>query len=513
MKALLVRPLAVSPWALAMFVCGAACWVGAAFGEGSVSIAVLHLSLLVLSAGLVMLGRDSAFCSVFAVALLARTLAALVFWYAAPDDMRRLFLGTNDDAFRFWEASSLDWDTALLTVEDPFFPALNVLVHQISAWLSAPHYLAAIQPVVFAGALFAAVAGALIALVFGRQAGLLTGLLLALHPTAVAMSTGLMRDSIIALAGAALLWAAATLRERQRWSGRLLPVLVLCTATAALLGLRTLSWVGFTGTAVLLLFSAHVGRPARGRWVLVAAVAAAAMAALWLRYDGLDGIFLHAIASRLGEGMGGQEMDQYGLSARVADVSPWLFTLLAPLAWVQPFPFYAWAPPGWWFDATPAWADVFLGLGGLLNQVLFGFYLAAVGYWCARRDRAGLLLCVAMPLLVGALALVALGQIRMVMAHAYPFFLAGAALMWCRMQPAQRARVTLVWLIGLSGVYGTYWGLRDSMPFLMLGGAGIAAIAVYIMLACGWRLAINPVARAALHSDPASNPVRGGSLV
>lgn len=513
MKALLLQPFPVSPRAVAMLAVGSACWLGAAAVEGAGSIAALYLVLLLLSMGLLALGGDRTFVAVFALALLARTLAAIAFWYAAPDAIRRLFFGTNDDAYRFWEASSLDWASALQTVEDPFFPALNVLVHQMSAWISVPHYLAAIQPVVFAGALFAALAGAFIALVFGRQVGALTGLLLALHPTAVAISTGLMRDSIIALAGAALLWSTAKLLAHKRWPARLAHVLVLLTATAVLLSLRTLSWAGFTATAVLLLFSTHAGRPARMRWLVVAVVAAVATTALWIRYDGLDGIFMHAIASRLGEGMGGQDLDQDGLSARVADISLWLFTLLAPLAWVQPFPFYSWAPPSWWFDTTPAWADVFLGLGGLLNQGVFGFYLAAVGYWCARRDRAGLLLCVAMPLLVGALSLVALGQIRMVMAHVYLFFLAGAALMWSQMQPAQRTSAALIWLSGLMGVYGAYFGLRLSVPFFVLGGAGLAAVAVYVMLAYGWRVGLRaqPSAQQAVHSSPARRPINGGS--
>jgi hypothetical protein len=184
------------------------------------------------------------------------------------------------------------------------------------------------------------------------------------------------------------------------------------------------------------------------------------------RFDRFDNALLYAAKVRAGEGnLVGMELNSNGLTTRIGEISPALFTLISPISLMQPIPFYNWDAPNY-VGGPPALMDVVLGFGGLFNQVLFGFYILGIRHWLITRDSFGWRLGVLFTLLVCTMSFVGLGQIRMVMAHVYIFFFLGIAVVLDKHlsnKPITIISNIVEWLLILLVSYLAYFSYQQSM--------------------------------------------------
>jgi len=439
-------------------------WLFASLWEQNVAIFVLHILLLSCClAGLLFVIRNQIAVRIFILSLGLRSLFAVLAWYFAYNEERKFFIGTNSDASRFWDASLLSYDQASLAFEDPLFPRLNVFLTNLSSSISGPHYLATAQSVIFAGAMLAVFAYLFVKNIYGEKIGRITGYLMALNPIAIAFSTGLMRDELIGMFGFMLLAALSRLLMEKSWFLRLGLFLVSIGACIALSFLRSISLAGFVVAGFLLLISRtpfranHIRRSTKVAVVTVLSILL--IAAVADRFDRFEGVFSYAVTVRAGEGtVDGMELDPNGITTRVAEISPALLSVLAPTVLMQPIPFYAWDAP-WYAAGPPALIDVLIGIGGLINQLLFGFYVIAVRYWFNTQDTVGTRIGMGLTMVMCALTLVGLGQVRMIMAHCYPFFFAGVGVVIVNTfyGSARRVMIAMVaWISCLTFLYVGY---------------------------------------------------------
>lgn len=493
-------------------------WVGVSIWETNPSILVTHLIVLALAlCVLSSVGRAAAFP--FAVALALRSVFTALAWYTAHDTDRRFYIGTNSDASRFWEASLLDYADASLTFEDPLFPRLNVMVTQWSDLFGSAAYLATTQTVLMAGALTVVFAYLFTREHYGPRVARWTAFLLAMSPTAITYSTGLMRDALIGLFGMALLWALGRIKTRPRIATMLCLLLFSVLCLVALNYLRSISLAGFLIAGVILLLSGTPNRPdllsRRTKLSVLLLLASLLTLAILDRVDRFEGLLDYAITVRAGEGFtDGMDLNPDGLTTRIAEISPALFVLISPTVLMQPIPFFAWDAPEF-IGGPPALMDVVQGFGGLFNQVLFGFFLLGIRHWLATRDTLGFRLGVIFTLLLCTFTLVGLGQIRMVMAHCYVFFFAGIALSvdhMYRHRPVAIAYSLVAWLGCLLAMYLAYLAYREGLGlFVAMPMAALAVAALVLLWRQYPRLPGAPAARQqgrrrVIAAIPATNP-------
>ncbi len=457
-------------------------WVPVSVFEGNAAILAFHVTAVALGLVCVMAIERKAL-GVFTTALITRDVFTVLGWYTTTDSNRMYFLGTNEDSSRFWAAASLSYEMASESFEDPLFPRLNAFLHQTAAMFAEPSYLANTQAVLMAGVLMVLFATLLLQELYGWKVARLAGLVMALHPIMVAFSTGLMRDELIGMFGFLLLYAVSRIHTAQGWGIRLW-MLGLCIACGvALAFLRSISLAGFTVAAVLMLVARTPHQPktlSRNAqiWLFVCLAGLLAIAVVD-RFDRFEGVLEYAIKARAGEGGQGTELNPDGITTKIAEVSPFLFALIAPLALLQPLPFYAWDPPDF-LGGEPALMDVLLGFGGLTNQILFGFYIIGASHWVRTRDSFGVSLGLFFTLLTCTLALIGLGQLRMIMAHCYPFFIAGVAIAIVQAMQGnwnKMAAALATWLGSLAALYLAYLSYRQ---------IGAAPFAAALMLLAGF---------------------------
>ena len=201
--------------AVALWLLGAdlALWGFVAAWEDNLAILAMHLLVLGMALPVVLVvAREALLLS--AVALALRSAFTALGWYTAYDAERRFYIGTNSDASRFWDAALLNFQQASLAFEDPLFPRLNVLVTQWSDTIGQAAYLATTQTVLMAGTLMVVFAYVFVRHNHGERVARWTALLLAVSPTAITFSSGLMRDALIGMFGFALLAAVSSLKRR-----------------------------------------------------------------------------------------------------------------------------------------------------------------------------------------------------------------------------------------------------------------------------------------------------------
>lgn len=478
-------------WALLM--ADVLLWALMALLEQNIAIVLVHLGML----GLVwaVVGRMHPGVALpFSAGLLLRGLAAALAWVFASDPERRFYIGTNEDAFRYWGASLLSYADAAEYFEDPLFALVNVFVTRLTSWVAEPAYLATFQTTLFAGALMVAFTHLLARELYGDRVARPTAWLMALSPIAIVFSSGLMRDALIGMFGLTFmlgLWRMSNAEQAQRQ----VAYLALTVASALALSLlRSISLAGFVfaGLALVMLGTQH--RPSamsvRARLALLGLMALVVLYAVWARPDRfeVDNILSHAVASRSGESLEhGTSVDPDGLTSRLFDISPLMFVLISPLALLQPLPFFSWNPPDF-MDGPPALMDMAIGFGALMNQLLFGLYLVGIRLWFSTRDRGGLAAGAFYTLGICTLTLIGLGQIRMVMAHTYFFFFLGAtlaALALLRTGGRQLLRQQLLsWWAVMAAMYGGYLSHKHlgSLPLVAL--CGVLTVALFVRF---WR--------------------------
>jgi len=419
-------------------------WGYVAFHEANLGIFVVHALLMAGSLLLVwkLVPQKKGVLNILMVALALRTCAALIGYYSSPDAAFRYATGTNEDSIRFFEASLLPLGDGLLSFGEPGFPFLNYFVTSLCRMLGGPHYLASIQVVIFCGSLFPVVVHQLIKGALGSAATARTAAwILVLHPLAISFSTGLMRDSLVGCLGWTLVLLLARFPHYSKaWkAAQFLVIPLVCLLLASL---RVVSSVTFLllGAGTYLVFSRDRTRQLRWNRTTIGLVTAIVLVLASLLIVGgerLSTMLDFANRARAGISMGGagagaagpnfEELNPNGLTQRLFQISPVLLLPLAPLQVMQPFPFFQWEPP-FWIGGPPRFIDILVGFGGLFSQFLFGLFLVGVNQWRLEREWGKFFLCGVFILIAGWLNLIALGQVRYMMAHAYPFYFYGAAL-------------------------------------------------------------------------------------
>jgi hypothetical protein len=441
-------------------------WVTVAMLEGNLAILAFHTMFLMVGLAWVVSTRREAM-GIFFSAVLARDVFTVLGWYSTYDESRRFFLGSNEDASRFWNGSTLSYDMVSVSFEDPLFPRLNIFLRQLAESFSEPSYLANTQAVVFSGVMLVVFAYLLFDRLYGPRVARVAGYLMALHPTMVAFSTGLMRDELIGMFGFLMLYAISRVQSSPGWAVRIWMLGLAVGGGIALAYLRSISLAGFAIAGLVMLVSRTPLQPrtlsrSAKLWLLASLAALMAFAVID-RFDRFEDIMEYAIKARAGEGGEGAELNPDGITTKIAEASPALFFLISPLALMQPLPFYGWDAPAF-LGGPPALLDIVIGIGGLTNQLLFGFYIIAIRYWFRTKDTVGIRIGLLFTLTIGALAMIGLGQIRMVMAHCYPFVMVGIALTLTELFEGSWPRIWnafLTWLGSLSALYFAYLSYRQ----------------------------------------------------
>jgi len=315
---------------------------------------------------------------------------------------------------------------------------------------------------------------------------------MALHPVMVAFSTGLMRDELIGMFGFLMLYAISRIRDNLAWPLRFQMLGLVIGSGIALAYLRSISLAGFTIAGLLMLFSRTPlqaeGLSRRAKIWLLAGLASLMAFAVFDRLDRFEDIMEYAIKARAGEGGEGTELNPDGITTKIAEASPVLFFFISPLALMQPLPFYAWDAPAF-LGGTPAVLDILIGIGGLTNQVLFGFFIVTIRYWYRTRDTVGIRIGLFLSLTIGALAMIGLGQIRMIMAHCYPFLMVGIAVALTEVLEGSWPRiwsVFLTWFGSMTALYLAYLSYRQwDSSLIAVMAATLAMVGLFKLWSLG----------------------------
>lgn len=463
-------------------------WFAVAVWENNASIFVIHALVLACAAIILMLLERGVFL-LFSIGLILRSLFTVLAWYTAYDDNRRFFIGTNSDASRFWDAAQLSYQEASLSFEDPLFPRLSVLLTKISEIIDKSHYLATTQSVLMAGSLMVVFAYLFTRRYYNARVATITGLLFALSPTAITFSSGMMRDAFIGLFGFAMLWSISLIKNRASPKNMFVMMAVSVMCLVALAYLRSISLAAFVIAGVIVIISGTPLQPIRMTAItklLVLGILGGVLTFATLdRFDRFNDALKYATMVRAGEGFtDGMDLTPDGITTRIAEISPFLFTLLSPVVLMQPIPFFAWEAPDF-VGGAPAFMDIVLGFGGLFNQLLFGFYVLGVRHWLVTRDTLGWRLGVVFTLFICTITLVGLGQIRMVMAHVYIFYYAGIAVGIDYLlvnRSGAIIRSMLVWFGFMIFVYLAYMSYREAIGVFAVFIFAAMALVAFILL-------------------------------
>lgn len=462
-------------------------WSLVSMVESNVSIIVFHLFLLLLLLLLCKIKNiDSNGYILMFISIANRSLLSVIAWYSAPTPERALYTGTNEDSSRFWEAASFPYTDSILAFQDPGFPAINHLFYNISSIISAPHYLANLQIVLFAGIIFPLVVYYAISKISNNKVAFIASLFLALHPTAISFSTGLMRDSLIGVFGWIMIGSVFDIVNDKRTNSVPLNIIYMVISGAVLFNLRVISFAAFFFASIIPLVSKGKNNNTNlGIKVVLFIIIFGFLSYSGLeRIDRYENIYSHSENARAGIKTNADvnefELDKNGLTTKIAEKSPLFFIFLSPIVLMQPIPFYIWSPPPW-INGPDAIVDIIIGLGGFYNQILFCFYIISVFYWFKIRDPIGIKFGFYYVLIFCTLSYIGLGQIRMVMAHVYPIFLWGVSQslysIWM-LSKYEVKQILLRWITALFFLYVSYYMLKDpSFKFVSILGF----LCVYIL--------------------------------
>ena len=169
---------------------------------------------------------------------------------------------------------------------------------------------------------------------------------------------------------------------------------------------------------------------------------------------------------------------------RIAMISPFLLIFFAPIAILQPIPFYVWDPP-FWIGGPPTLIDILIGFGGLMNQLLFVFYFFAIIIWIRSRNYFGIFVCFFLFMFFNTLNLIGLGQVRQTMAHLYPIYYFSIAFSFYELKMRSVKLPKKIFLIGFlffSSLYFTYLAFKFTNSILALVLFSLIPISIFIFL-------------------------------
>lgn len=361
-------------------------------------------------------------------AMLIRTIAAVIAYYTSPDPNYIHATGTNEDSIRFFEASFLPLKASLRSFEEPGFSFINYYITNWSKTWGGAHYLSNIQFVLWSGSLFPVIIYTLVKDGFGEvETAYAVGWLLAIQPIAIAFSTGLMRDAVIGTIG----WLLVLLVMKFKMKSGVNRVLLSLSVVLCVFGLATLrvvSAVTFLGLAVgaYMVFSGGTrsNKIARPNLALGLIFIILLIVLVLSKFERILSILNYSSAMRSNlfvDKVGYDGVNPNGITERLWNISPLFLLLIAPLQIMQPIPFYSWNPHPW-IGGPPRFVDILIGFGGLMNQLLFIFFLGALYLWKRNRQWGKFYFCGIYIIISGWINLIGMGQIRYMMAHAFPLF-------------------------------------------------------------------------------------------
>jgi hypothetical protein len=463
MKNLLARSQHLSAHSWVASVLALTAWAIVSFAERSPAVLVFFVVWWASGEFLIrVICGHQADLTVYRVALALRTIVALLAWYISPDAGTVYWTGSNPDSERFYLASSLDLQTALISFDDPGFPFVNWCVAQAGEYLGGSCYLALVQFPLVMGAAFAALVGALVRERTTPETGRVAGYLIAFHPVAIGLSTGLLRDSVVAAAGCVVIVTSAVILNR-RGVIQIALLLLLLASSWTVWKLRHLAAIAVGATALPFVATGlfrqyrgtRSGKVIAGLAVVALLVGGGAIAREASKF--LDINLQRAENFRIHGGDDDYIVDPGGVSAKMNSNWQWWYpVVLSPYAAFGPFPFYTAATPN--IGRGQRMVDILSGLGGLMNQLLAAYFIVGA-LTLLRKSRVDGLICLCGVLGLGLMNAAAQGQIRYMMAHGYPLMYFAVAVGWIRCRPQKRLALTVwvLWTFTTAGIYGAYW--------------------------------------------------------
>jgi hypothetical protein len=485
------------------------CWMTVAAIEQNMGIALVALTAVAcVTAASTWFGEEGALLlRMFAWGYLARTVIALVGYYQGQAASTAFWTGSNSDSERFFVESKQSFEYAMTSFEDPGFPFVNYILARVGDFFGGAHYLLNVQLVVVSGALFGPLVYLVASEVVGRRYAVLAGWIGTLHPTDIAYASGLMRDAVAAATG----WAFVAFGMRAVSKRATVSLTVLSVAFFAMTWmLRSLSALILLGALAIWLTARFVEgatyvRQRTRRLVVVGTlasallVAAVAVAVVVPSVGGRLAVALfRADILRTVQDASPEALNQNGVTARLSGAAGMLSSLvLLPFWIVAPFPFFAWSPPVW-LGGPIRIVDLFIGIGGLVNQAIFVAYLGGVAAVWRRREFGVLMLVVGLVGMATLVNIVTLGQIRYTMLHTYPLVFTSVAVGWQERSRSMRHLGTwiAIYLSVVVAVYFFYGLLKFGMSLfaiaMIMGPVFGGLTAVMVLHRVGRRRSTHP---------------------
>ena len=455
-------------------------WGVASLIEFNASIFVAAIAMCAIGLLVVRLldRRGGAGVMLFSVAYVLRSIAALMAFFSGKGEAYWVG-GVGSDAINYYNSSFLDLGEALFSFSYKGFVTYNSYVTRWALMFDDAHYLCNLQGPVVAGALLVVLVYAAVREMRDERTGYVVALIMALHPAVISISGILLRDSLVGVFG----WASLLLLIRL-FRARSLPAallyLALATGTVVILSyLRLQSMLVFLGLALVALYfttrpsESHPGLPPALRRVAVigAAVLAAGGAALMLGGKmpaGLDAKYFQSVVEfRL------ESSAQGSLGVALTSGNLVVGTVIySVLAFLTPFPFYAWSAEVLGHPTGPL--DYLVGMGGVVNQLIAACALVGLARAVRVRDAMSLAWVVSIASFVVITTLGGGDTVRYVAVHVFPFYLLlvvdGARRL--RLRPL----VLLPWLGVLVSLYTVYETLKT------VTGQNFTMLASFVML-------------------------------
>jgi hypothetical protein len=456
---------ALAPFSLQLLVGCAVIWLFVCLVEENTAIFILFVLLAALGLGLCSrLAYPRTAVNLFAVGLTVRTIAACLAWYLSKGTGTAFWTGTNPDSDLFFQSSLLPLSQAISATLDPGWIWINYHVTQFTQYFGDAHYLSNVQlPLIF-GALFPVAVFAFAAKLKDEPVARFVGWLLVFQPAAIAYSTGLLRDTAIGAIG----WFLVVLfLKDSSFKGRLLfpDIMLAVVCGICLWGLRLQSLIVFVFIAALFLVKGRKDLSNNWSRLIMGMVILGVLVTFYEQFSQrIEGFLMLGSDIRAGGQTKINVLDPQGLSTQITEAGSWLsFLLMAPFSLIMPFPFYGWDPG--WVGGQTRLVDILLGLGGLLNQLLMGFYLVAIFTYVRRRQWFKLFYSFIILFGTGALNVAGAGQIRYMLFHLYPFFFLAAADAWVQLRryPDQFLNTWFLWLASLFCLYSLYWEMKSGL--------------------------------------------------
>lgn len=443
-----------------------AAWGVASLVEFNASVFVVAVAMcaLALLATRVIDRRGGSGMALFTMAYLLRSLAALAAFYWGKGEEYWVG-GGGSDAINYYNSSFLDLGEALFNFSYKGFVAYNSYVTHWALGFDDAHYLCNLQGPVVAGALLVVLVYAVMVELRDERTGYVVALIMALHPAVVSISGILLRDSLVGLFGWITLLTLVRLFRVRSLPAGLLYLALTAGAVVILSYLRLQSMLVFLLLALVVLYFStrpsptHPGLPPTLRRIAVIGVAIAAVGGAVLLVggkmpNGLDPKYFQGVVEFRVESSAQGSLG-VALTSGNLFVGTAIYTLLA---FLTPFPFYAWSPEVLGHPTGPL--DYLIGIGGVVNQVIAGCAVVGLAYAVRARDAMSLAW---VGCIVAFVAITTLGggdTVRYVAVHVLPFYLLlvvdGARLM------QHRRHALLPWLGVMVALYTVYETLKTA---------------------------------------------------